>query len=136
MVQAKKKPDKTHDRLTKELNTLKTDKNNEGNMDTYLTKRQLRSRTIVVPTPRVLNASQTTTVDTIDLQSNTPQVEQVQSSYRFNFPMNKGSHKDFKGCRARIAKGSKTNSKLNPPFKSIKTGKHQLETQKKNQSQR
>ena len=41
-------------------------------MDTDLTKRQLRSRTIVVPTPRVLNASQMATVHTTDPQSNTP----------------------------------------------------------------
>ena len=40
MVQTNKKPDKTHDRLTKELNKLKIDLNiNEGNMDNYLTKR-------------------------------------------------------------------------------------------------
>ena len=56
-----KKPDKTHDRLIKELNRLKTDLNNKGNMDTDLTKRQLRSRMLVVPT---LSPSQTTTVDT------------------------------------------------------------------------
>ena len=52
MAQANEKPDKTHDKLTKELNKLKIDLNNEGNMDTDLTKRQLRSRMIVVPTPR------------------------------------------------------------------------------------
>ena len=62
MAQANEKPDKTHDKLTKELNKLKIDLNNEGNMDTDLTKRQLRSRMIVVPTPRVLNASQMATV--------------------------------------------------------------------------
>ena len=63
-MQANEKHNKTHDKLTKELNKLKIDLNNEGNMDTDLTKRWLRSRTIVVPTPRVLNASQTVTVDT------------------------------------------------------------------------
>ena len=77
MAQANEKPYKTQDELTKELNKLKIDLNNKGNMDTDLTKRQLRSRTIVVPTPRVLNASQMTIVDTTDPQSNMPQVEQV-----------------------------------------------------------
>ena len=38
MVGANNKPDKTHDKLTKELNRLKTDLNNEGNMDTDLYK--------------------------------------------------------------------------------------------------
>ena len=33
------KPDKTHDRLTKELNKLKADLKNEGNMGTDLSKR-------------------------------------------------------------------------------------------------
>ena len=46
-----KKPDKTHDRLIKEFNKLKADLNNKGNMDTDLTKRQLRSRMLVVLTP-------------------------------------------------------------------------------------
>ena len=132
MAQANEKPDKTHDKLTKELNKLKIDLNNEGNMDTDLTKRQLRSRMIVVPTPRVLNASQNGYSNTTDPQSNTPQVVQVQSSHRFNFPENEGSHKDIKACRARTTKSSKTSSKLNPHFKSIKTHKHLLETQKKN----
>ena len=72
MVQANEKPDKTHDMLTKELNKLKTDLNNEGNMDTDLTKRQVRSTMIVVPTHIVHNASQVTTVNTTDPQSNTP----------------------------------------------------------------
>ena len=44
-------------------------------MDTDLTKRQLRSRTIVVPTPMVLNASQMAIVNITDPQFNTPQVE-------------------------------------------------------------
>ena len=101
-------------------------------MYTDFTKRQLRSRTIVVPTPRVLNASQMATVDTTDPQSNISQVQQAYSSHRLNFPENEGSHKDIKGCRARITKNSKTNSKPNPPFKSVKTHKHLLETQKKN----
>ena len=114
MAQANKKPDKTHDKLTKELNKLKTDLNNEGNMGTDLTKRQLGRITIEEPTPRVLNASQMATVDTTDPQSNTPQVEQVHSLHRFNFPENEGSHKDGKGHRARITKSSKTNSKPNP----------------------
>ena len=81
MVQANDKPDKTLDRLTKKLNKLKTDLNNEGHMDTDLSQRQIRSRTIVVPTPRVPNASQMTTLDTTVPQSITPQVEQVQSSH-------------------------------------------------------
>ena len=34
MTEENDKPNKTHDRLTKELNKLKTDLNNEGNMDT------------------------------------------------------------------------------------------------------
>ena len=66
MAQANEKPDKTHNSLIKELNMLRADLNNEDNMDTDLTKRQLRSRTLVVPTPRVLCPSQTTTVDTPD----------------------------------------------------------------------
>ena len=53
MVQANEKPDKTHDRLIKELNRLKTDLNNDGGIDTDLPKRQLRSRMLVAPTPRV-----------------------------------------------------------------------------------
>ena len=100
-------------------------------MDTDLTKRHLRSRMTVVPTHRVPNASQTATVDTTDSQSNTPQVEQVQSSHRFTFQENEGSHKDTTGHRAKITKSSKTNSKPNLPFKSIKTHKHLLKTQKK-----
>ena len=57
-MQANEKPDKTHDNLTKELNRLKIDLNNKGTMDTDFTKRQLRSRTIVLSSPRVCNASQ------------------------------------------------------------------------------
>ena len=81
MAQANEKPDKIDDKLTKELNKLKIDLNNEGNTDTDLTKGELRSRTIEVPTPRVLSASQMAKVNTTDSQSNTPQVEQVQSSH-------------------------------------------------------
>ena len=98
------RPIKQQDELPKKLNQLKIDLNNESNTDTDLTRRQLRSRIILVPTPRVLNASQTATVDTTDPQSNIPQVEQVQYSHRFNFPANEGSHKDAKGHRARITK--------------------------------
>ena len=87
------------------------DLNNKGNIDTDLTKTQLRSRTLVVSTPRVLCASQTTTVNTTNPYSNTLQVEQVQSSSRFSFSENEGSHKNTKGCRARI---SKANKKPNP----------------------
>ena len=50
MAQANERPDKTHNRLMKELNRLKTDLNSEGYIDTDLTKEQLRSRTLVVPT--------------------------------------------------------------------------------------
>ena len=102
MVQANAKPDKTHNRLIKELNRLKTDLNNKGNMDTDLTEGQLRSRMLDVPTPRVLSPSQMTTVDTTDPYSNTPQVEQGPSSPGFNSSENEGSHKDVKGHRARI----------------------------------
>ena len=42
MVQANEKPDKTHDKLTKELNKLKVDLNHEGNMDTDLTKETVK----------------------------------------------------------------------------------------------
>ena len=85
MAQAIKRLHKTHSKLTKELNRPKIDLNDEGNKDIDLNKRQLRSRMIVVPTPRVFNASQMTTVDTTDPQSNSPQVEQVLTSPRFNF---------------------------------------------------
>ena len=61
-------------------------------MDTGLTKRQLRSRTIVVPTPRVFNATQMATVEATGPQSNIPQIEKVHSSHRFNFLENEGSH--------------------------------------------
>ena len=50
----------------KELNRLKTDLNNEGNVDTDLTRRQLRSRILVAPTPRVPSPSQMTAVDTTE----------------------------------------------------------------------
>ena len=76
MVQANEKPDKTHNRLIKELNRLRTVLNNEGDIDTDLTKRQLRSRTLVAPTPRVPSPSQMTTVDTTGPNSNIPQIEQ------------------------------------------------------------
>ena len=64
MAQANEKPHKTHNRLIKELNRLKTDLNNESDIDTDLTKRHLRSRTLVAPIPRVPSPSQMTTVDT------------------------------------------------------------------------
>ena len=76
-------------------------------MDTDLTKRQLRSRTLAVPTCRVLNTSQMTTMDTTDIHSHA--IEQVMSSPRFNFSENEGSHKGVRGHRARAAKGSKAN---------------------------
>ena len=128
MVQENNKPDKTHDRLTKELNKLKTDLINESNMDTDLLKKQLRSRTIVVPTPRVPNTGQMTTVNTTVPQSITPQVWQVQSSY--DVPENEESYKEIKDHKAKITKNSKTNNKPKPPFKSIRTHEHQLETQR------
>ena len=127
-MQVKEKPDKTHDRLIKELNRLKTDLNNEGDIDTDLTKRQLRSRTLVGPTPRVPSPSHMTTEDTTGPNFNIPWIEQDSSSPRFNSSENEGSHKDVKGHRARITKSNKTNKKTSPPFKSIKTHKHQLET--------
>ena len=69
MAQACEKPDKTHDRLMKELNRLKTDLNNDGNINTDLTRRQLRSKVLVAPTPRVLSPSQMITVDITELPS-------------------------------------------------------------------
>ena len=114
MVQANDKPDKTHDRLTKELNKLKTDLNNEGNMDTDLSKRQLRSRSIVVPMPRVPTFGQMTTVDTT-VPNPLPPIGQVQSSLRSNFPEEEETHKEIKDHRARITKSSKTNTKPKPP---------------------
>ena len=39
MAETNEKPDKTHDRLIKELKRLKTDLNNDSNMDTDLTER-------------------------------------------------------------------------------------------------
>ena len=81
----------------KELNRLKTDLNNEGNMDTDLTRRQLRCRMLVMPTCRVLSPSQMTRVDITEPHSNTPQVEQDPSSPRFNSSENEDSHKDVKG---------------------------------------
>ena len=90
---------------------------------------------LVAPTPRVLSPSHTTTMDTTEPHSNTPQVEQDPSSPRFNSSENEDSHKDVKDHRARITKSNKTNKKPSPPFKSIKTHKHQLETQN-NQFQR
>ena len=124
MAQANEKPDKTHNRLIKELNRLKTDLNNEGDIDTDLTKRQLRSRMLVAPTPRVPSHSQTITVDTTGPYSNIPQTEQDPSSPMFNSSDNEGSHKDVKGCRARIMKSDKTNKKPSPllnPLKLVST---------------
>ena len=56
----------------KELNRLKTYLNDEGKMDTALARRQLRSRMLVAPTPRVLSPSQMTMVDTTEPHSATP----------------------------------------------------------------
>ena len=130
MMEANEKPEKTHDRLIKELNRLKTDLNNEGDIDTDVAKRQLRSRMLVAPTPRVPSPRETISVDTTGLNSNIAQTEQDSSSPWFNSFKNEGSHKDVKGCKAKITKSKKTNKKPSPPFKSIKTCKHQLETQK------
>ena len=88
MAQANKKPEKIHDRLIKELNKLKTHLNNKSDIDTNLTKRQLRSRTLVTPTPRVPSPSQMTTVNTPGPDSNISQIEQDPSSPRFNFSEN------------------------------------------------
>ena len=109
---------------------MKTDLNKEGDIDTDLTKRQLRSRMLVAPTPRVPSPSQMTTVNTTGPNSNIPLTEQDPSSPKFISSKNEGSHKDIKGHRARITKSNETNKKPSPPFKSIKTQKHQLETQK------
>ena len=98
----------------KELNRLKTDLNSKGNIDTDLTKRQLRSRTLVAATPIVPSPSQMATVDTTGPNSNTPQIEQDPSSPRFNSSKNEGSHKVIKGHRARIMKSNKTNKKTSP----------------------
>ena len=124
MVEANENPDKTHGMLIKELNRLKTDVNNKGDIDTDLTKRQLRSRTPVIPTPRVPSHSQMTTVDTTGPNSNILQIEQDPSSPRFNSSENEGSHKDIKGYWAGIMKSNKTNKKPSPLFKFIKTCKH------------
>ena len=129
MAQANEKPDKTHDMLIKKLNKLKTDLTSEGDIDTDLTKRQLRSKTLVAATTRAPSPSQTTTVDTTGPNSNIPLTEQDPSSSRFNSSENEGSHK---GHRARIMKSNNTNKKPSPPFQSIKTCKHQLKTQKIN----
>ena len=80
MAQANKRPDKTHNKLIKEPDRLKTYLNDKGSTDIDLDKRQLRSRMIVAPTPRVFNVSQMTIVDTIDPHSKTTQVEEVQTS--------------------------------------------------------
>ena len=90
-------------------------------MDTNLTKRQLRSGTLVAPTPRVLSPRQMISVDTTGLNCNIPQTEQDPSSHRFHSFENEGSHNDVKGCRAKIMKSNKTHKKPSPPFKSIKT---------------
>ena len=102
MGQANDKPNNRHDGLTKELNRLKTDLNNEGNMDTDLSKRWLRSKLIAVSTSRVPTTGQTTTVDTTVPQSITPQAGQVQSSPRSNFAENEEPHQEIKHCKARI----------------------------------
>ena len=90
---------------------------------------------LVAPTPRIPSPSQMTTVYTTGPNSNIPNREQDPSSPRFNSSENEGSHKDIKGHRATSTKSNKTNKKPSPPFESIKTYKHQLETQK-NQFQR
>ena len=103
---------------------MKTDINNEDGIDTDLTKRQLRSRMLVAPTPRVPSPSQMTTLDTTGPNSNIPWTEQDPSSPRFNSSKNEGSHKDVKGHRARIMKSNKTNEKPSPllnPLKLINT---------------
>ena len=109
---------------------MKTDLNSEGNIDTDITKRELRSRMLVAPTSRIPSPCQKTTVDITGPNSNTPWIEQDPSSPRFNYSQNKVSHKDVKGHRARIMKSNKTNKKTEPPFKSIKTSKQPLESQK------
>ena len=114
MAQANEKPGKTHDKLIKELNRLKTDLNNEGDIDTDLTKRQLRSRMLLVPTPRALSPRHMFSVDITGLDSNIPQTEQDPSSPRFNSFKNEGSHKDVKGHRAKVMKINKTNKKPSP----------------------
>ena len=131
MAQTNEKPDKTHVKLNKELNRLKTDLNNEGNMDTDLTKRQLKSRMLVVFTPRVLSPSQMTAVDTANPHSNTPQVEQDPSSPRFNSSEKKVLTKTLKVTGLELLKMARL-IETKPPFKYIKTHKHQLETKKNN----
>ena len=59
---------------------------------------------IVLPTSRIPNASQITTVDTTVPLSITPQVGQVQSSHRSNSPQNEGSHRGIKDCRGKLPK--------------------------------
>ena len=78
--------------------------------------------------------SQITTVDSAAPNQHS-QIEQDPSSPRFDSSENEGFHKDVKNHRARITNCNKTNKKASPTFKSIKTCKHQLETQK-NQFQR
>ena len=124
MAQANNKPDKTHNRLMKELNRLKTDLNSEGNIDTDLTKRQLRSRMLVAPTPRVPSPRQMNTVDNTGPSSNTPLIEQDPSSPRFNSSENEGSDKNVKVCKARIMKSNRTNKNQAPllnPLKLVST---------------
>ena len=136
MAKANEKPDKTHDRLMKELNKLKTDLNNEGNMDTDLTRRHLRSRMLVVPTPKVLSPSQMATVDTTEPHSNTPQIEQDTSSPRFNFSENKGSLNDVKGHRARNTKVTRLIKKQAPLFNPLELVNINWKLKKKKQFQR
>ena len=69
-------------------------------------------------------------MDTNGPNSNISQTEQDQSSPRYKSSKNESSHKDDKGHTARITKSNKTNKQPSPPFKSIKTHKHQLETPK------
>ena len=83
-------------------------------MDTDLTKRQLRSRMLVVPTPRTLSPRQMTTLDNTDSHSYTPQVEQDPSSPRFHSSENESCHEDIKGHMDRITESNKTNKKPSP----------------------
>ena len=93
---------------------MKTDLINEDNIDTDLTKRQLRSRMLVAPIPRILSPRQMISVDTTGLDSNIPWTEKDPYSPRFNSFENKGSHKDINGNRAKIMKSNKTNKNKAP----------------------
>ena len=83
-------------------------------MGTDLSKRWLSSRSIAVSTPRVPYTGQTNTEDTTVPKFITPQVGQVQSSHRSNFPENEESHKEIKKHNVRITKSIKINTKPNP----------------------